>query len=150
MTTQPNIEAIKPLSTDQSDQCRARPLARVQPRIGSNPRREDFKRELSPLWTILDLIALVVFAAALLVSSVHIVAHMGTLAAASYPKVAQATAGTIISVDFYTAVHQWAFIFMAEGAMILFLVMFGMSKDGWRKWVYLTLAIGALMFVFVA
>jgi hypothetical protein len=34
--------------------------------------------------------------------------------------------------------------------MILFLVMFGMSKDGWRKWVYLLLALAALTFVFVA
>lgn len=145
-----DLTRLKPLTTDQYDQARARALERVQQRIGSKPRRADFERELGRLWTVLDVIALVVFGAALLVSSVHIIAHMGKLAAASYGAIGQQQAGTVIGLDFYTAVHQWASIFLAEGAMILFLVMFGMTRAGWRKGVYLALALAALLFVFVA
>jgi hypothetical protein len=143
-------KGLKPLSTEQYDQCRERAQARVKSRIGGKPLREDFRRDLSPLWTILDVLALPVFTPAFIVNSIHIITHMGKLAADSYTAVVQASAGTVIGRDFYTAAHQWAFIFLAEGAMILFLVMFGMSKDGWRKWVYLLLALAALTFVFVA
>lgn len=145
-----DLSRIKSLTTDQYDQCRERAIERVKTRIGGKPNRSDFRRELSPLWTVLDLLALVVFVPAFMVSSIHIITHMGKLAADSYSAVSQATAGTIIGRDLYTAAHQWAFIFLAEGAMILFLVMFGMSKDGWRKWVYFVLAVAALLFVFVA
>jgi len=144
------LDRLKPLTSDQYDQCRAKALDRVQNRIGSRPRRADFVRELGSIVTILDWLALLVFGSALTVSSIHIINHMGQLARASYNTFTQVGAGTVIGADFYTAAHQWAVIPLAEGSMILFLVMFGMSGRTWRKWVYLFLAATAVVFVIVA
>ena len=143
------INDMKALTVDQYDQCRARALERVTKRIGDKPTRAHFERELGRLWTILDIIALVVFLPALAVSSIHIIAHMGHLAESSFEASAQAGAGTILSRDLYVAVHQWALIPLAEGSMILFLVMFGMGT-GWRRWVSFALATLAGVFVLVA
>jgi hypothetical protein len=103
-----DLNGLKPLSTDQYDQCRERALARVKSRIGGRPLREDFRRDLFPLWTILDVLALLVFIPAFMVSSIHIITHMGKLAADSYTAVVQASAGTVIGRDFYTAAHQFS------------------------------------------
>lgn len=145
-----DLSRLKPLTTDQYDQARAKALERVKARIGSKPKRADFERELGRLWTALDAIALLVFSAALIVSSLHIIAHMGKLAEASYRASPQAQAGTVISRDLFVAAHQWALIPLAEGSMILFLVMFGMTRNQWRKWVYFALALIAVVFVIVA
>ncbi len=145
MTT---IEGLKPLTSAQYDDARERALERVAKRIGDKPTRKKFQRELAPLWTVLDIIALVVFIPALLVSSVHIITHMGALANESYQ--IGVGAGTIISRDAYVAIHQWFMIPLAEGSMILFMVLFGLNRHGWRRWVYLALAIVALVFVTVA
>ena len=75
-----------------------------------------------------------------MVSSLHIISHMGKLASTSYTTVSQPIAGSVISRDLYVALHQWMLIPLAEGSMILFLVMFGMSDKNWRKWVYFSLA----------
>lgn len=143
------LSKLKPLTTDQYDACHAKALERVQGRIGNKPRRADFQRELGRLWTVLDILALVVFLAAFIVSSVHIIQHMGKLAADSYGSQSGA-AGILFSLESYTVIHQLALIFLAEGSMILFLVMFGMTSRDWRKWVYLALSMVALVFVFVA
>lgn len=145
-----DLMGLKPLTTNQYDECREKALERVAKRIGDKPTRKQFLRELAPIWTILDLIALVVFIPALLVSSVHIISHMGALANQSYQVAGLSQAGTIISRDAYVAIHQWFMIPLAEGSMILFMVLFGLTKDGWRRWVYLILAVVALLFVTVA
>lgn len=144
------INDLKQLTIAQYDECRARALDRVSKRIGDKPTRQQFQRELGRLWTVLDIIALVVFLPALAVSSIHIISHMGRLAESSYLAGTQASAGTIISRDLFVAVHQWALIPLAEGSMILFLVMFGQSRKGWRRWVYFALAMLAGVFVLVA
>lgn len=144
------INDLKQLTIAQYDECRARALDRVSKRIGDKPTRQQFQRELGRLWTVLDIIALVVFLPALAVSSIHIIAHMGHLAESSYLASTQAAAGTIISRDLFVAVHQWALIPLAEGSMILFLVMFGQTNKGWRRWVYFALAMLAGVFVLVA
>lgn len=144
------INDLKPLTIAQYDECRARALDRVSKRIGDKPTRQQFQRELGRLWSVLDIIALVVFIPALVVSSIHIISHMGHLAETSYLNSVQATAGTVISRDLFVAVHQWMLIPLAEGSMILFLVMFGMSWEGWRRWVYISLALLAGVFVLVA
>lgn len=145
-----SINDLKGLTLDQYETCRQRALERVQKRIGDKPTRKQFQRELGPLWTVLDIIALVVFIPALIVSSIHIIAHMGHLAESSFLAQAQAQAGTVLSRDVYVAAHQWALIPLAEGSMVLFLVMFGMSREGWRRWVYLALALLAGFFVLIA
>lgn len=144
------LNDLKPLTIAQADECRARALERVSKRIGDKPSRNQFKRDLGRLWSVLDILALVVFIPALAVSSIHIISHMGHLAEASYLATAQASAGTVISRDLFVAVHQWALIPLAEGSMILFLVMFGQSREGWRRAVYFALALLAGVFVLVA
>jgi hypothetical protein len=136
------IDKLKPLTTIQYEQCREKALERVKSRIGERPQRATFRRELGPLWTILDAIALLVFIAALAVSSVHIVTHMGSLASQAAPEGGD--------TGLFVFIHQAAFIALAEGSMILFLVMFGISREGWRRWVYLALALLAAVFVLVA
>ena len=69
-----DINDLKELTTAQLDAAREAALKRVQARIGSKPARKDYRREYGPLWTVLDLLALVIFCAALAVSSVHILA----------------------------------------------------------------------------
>jgi hypothetical protein len=75
---------------------------------------------------------------------------MGMLANQSYQVAGLSQAGTIISRDAYVAFHQWGMIPLAEGSMILFMVLFGLTRDGWRRWVYLLLALTALLFVTIA
>lgn len=145
-----NLSDLKQLTIKQYDECRESALVRVGKRIGNKPTREQFQRELGRLWSELDIIALVVFIAALVVSSIHIISHMGHLADSSYLTSAQASAGLIISRDLFVISHQIALIFLAEGSMILFLVMFGMSDKDWRRIVYLVLALLAGVFVLVA
>ena len=144
------LNGLKPLTTDQYDKCREAALQRVQSRIGDKPHRRGFERELGSLWALLDVLGLVVFAAAFAVSSVHIILHMGQLANESYGKLSQSTTGIFIGDDLYTAVHQWGMIFMSECSMILFAVLFGMTRKTRRRWVFLALAIIAAVFVVVA
>lgn len=147
------INDLKPLTLDQYDKCRDAALERVQKRIGDKPTRQQFERELGALWTLLDVIALVVFIPAFIVSSIHIIAHMGKLAQSSFSGSQQANTGFVFSEAIYVGAHQLALIPLAEGSMILFLVMFAMSPGGrkeWRKWVYLLLALLAGVFVLVA
>lgn len=144
-----NLSNLRPITTIQYDECKSRARSRVERNIGERPARSQFARELGRLWTPLDLIALVVFIPALFVSSVHIVTHMGKLAASSYQAANLAQAGIVIDQATYVTIHQLALIPLAEGSMILFMVMFGLSA-GWRRWVYLGLAAVALVFVSVA
>lgn len=143
------INDLKALAVDQYDQCRARALERVSKRIGNKPTRERFERELGALWTILDIIAAVVFVPAFIISSIHIIAHMGHLAESSFSASVQAGAGIVFSQGLYIALHQVMAIPLAEGSLILFLVMFGMG-EGWRRWVSFALAALAGVFVLVA
>ncbi len=144
------LNDLKALTLDQYDGCKAKALERTQRRIGERPTRRQFERELGRLWTVLDILALFVFIPALVVSSIHIISHMGKLAEASYAATGQAAAGTIISQDLFVAAHQWMLIPLAEGSMILFTVLFGLTRANWRRWVFLALAAVAVTFVLVA
>jgi hypothetical protein len=147
MTTTYTLSDLKPLTTNQYDECRERALKRVQSRIGDRPSRQHFERELGRLWTALDSLALVVFICALVVSSAHIMIHMGKVADASF---AISGAGAYMSQSLYVAIHQWALIPLAEGSLILFTVMFSLTGKSWRRWLYLLLALAAVTFVLVA
>lgn len=145
-----NLESLKPLTTLQFDECKDRAVKRVERHLGEKPSRAQFQRELGRLWTVLDLLALVVFIPALLISSIHIVTHVGALSSAAFDGLNQAGSGTVLGKDLFVAAHQWLLIPLAEGSMILFLVMFGVSRDGWRRWVYFLLAALAVVFVLAA
>lgn len=153
-----DLHALKELTGQQYDAAKARAVERVQARLGQKPTREQFKRDLGPLWTALDVLAAVVFIAALAVSSAHIINHMSSLAAASFTTLEQAPAGIVISQNEYTLIHQLGMIALAEASMLLFMTMHGMSAErragrtGWARWfsLPLLLALAAGLFVFVA
>lgn len=148
-----NIELlanVRPLTQEERQAAQAAARAAVIRDAGEKPSREQFKRELGSIFTPLDYLALAVFVPALLVSSVHIIQHMGALAAASLDRQAHYTNGTVIHPDLYVTVHQWALIPLAEASMLLFLVMYAMNSETRRKYVYLGLAIVALVFVAAA
>jgi len=145
-----DIAELKELTTAQLDAAREAALKRVQARIGEKPARKDYRREYGPLWTALDLLALVIFAAALAVSSVHILAYSGHEAAASFDRVQQQPMlGLSLGEDFYGLVHQLGFILLAEAAMLLFFVLYR-TRAGFERWLSLALAIAAMAFVVVA
>lgn len=157
------LKDLKALTTLQRDECKGNAVRRVernigeqpvladfQRHIGERPTREQFSLDLGRLWTALDVLAGVIFVPSLAVSSIHIIAYVGYLANVAYNTIEQTTSGTAFTRELYVAAHQWALIPLAEGSMILFLVMFGVSKDGWRRWVYLLLALLAVGFVLVS
>jgi len=148
--------SIKALTTDQYEQAREKAIERVKSRIGQRPKRDDFKRELGSVFTALDYLAIVVFVAALVISSAHIITHMGLLASNSYS--AEASAGIVLSLTTYTIAHQLAMIFLAEASMLLFMVLHGMTsgqragRGQWTRWFSIPLLLSGIagVFVFVA
>lgn len=141
---------LKELTTSQLDMARTAALARVAGRIGDKPVRKSYRREYGPLWTALDLLALVIFAAALAISSVHILAYSGHEAAASFDRVQQQPMlGLPLDAALYGLVHQLGFILLAEAAMLLFFVLYR-TRHGFERWLSLALAVAAMAFVVVA
>lgn len=140
-----HITDMKQLNTEQYEACRQTALERVKRRVGTRPKRADFQRELGPLWTILDLLALVVFVAAFVISSLHIMEYVSS---------AVSDKGD----GWYITVNQLGYIFLAEAAMVLFMVMHGMTANRRRERpallrpvsVHLLLAITAAVFIFTA
>ena len=149
------LSEMKELTTAQYDKCREQALKRVQSRIGDKPSRNTFQREFGRLWSFLDILALVVFSAALAVSSVHIIQHMSKLSADSY---VLTQAGIIIGNQTYAVVHQIGFILLAEASMLLFMIMHAMNgktrehRPIYTRWISgpLLLALVAMIFVIVA
>lgn len=138
---------LKPLTTEQYDRCREAALRRVQARIGSRPQRQHFEREYARLWSVLDILALIIFIAALAVSSLHILTWSGREAG----RVFDETGVTGWAVDALTfgRIHQLGLIAMSEASILLFTVMFRLTRNRVR-WILLALAIGAVVFVFSA
>lgn len=133
-------------------------------RTGAKPHKAQFAIEAEKPYDMLDLVMLIVFTAAFFISSIHILIHMDKLASNSYDivldeqrenvRVADSEifeAGITINPQFYISSHQIAYIFLAEGSIILFLIMFGQTpKSDFRKYVYLIIAILSIVFVLVA
>lgn len=145
-----NLDDLKELTGQQYDQCKARAIERVQQRIGAKPTRKQYSREYAPLFGILDVLAGLIFIAALAVSSLHILAYSGKEATTSYTTAATAlTAGITVDQHTYSVIHQIGFILLAEAAMLLFFVLF-QTRRGLERWSSLTLALLAMVFVIVA
>lgn len=139
-----DLHSLKPLNSQQYDRAKQQALERIQQRSGDKPTRAQFQRELGPLWTILDLLALVIFIAALAISSLHILEYAGAAATEAY---ASGTGG--VDATLYSSVHKLGFILLAEAAMLLFFVMYRMHS-GFEKWLSAGLAILAVAFVVTA
>jgi hypothetical protein len=157
MTTPFNITDLKPLTTVQYDECREKALSRVKARIGEKPTRDTFKRELGSVTNALDWLALLVFLAALLISSVHIIQFMTTQAIASY-HVPDSAPGVVIHPNLWAVIHQIGAILLAESATILFMTIHRINGDKREKprfpfkqlSIPLGLAVLAALFVFLA
>jgi hypothetical protein len=136
-----NLSGLKPLTTPQYDQCKASALERIRAHIGEQPSRKQFERELGPLWSVLDILAVVIFVAALLISSLHIMDYVG-----------QAVG------EENTLINQVGYIFLAEASLILFMTLHGLTakRRQRRTWylrhvsIHLLLAATAAVFIFVA
>jgi hypothetical protein len=145
-----DISKMKELTTAQMDVARENALQRVKTRIGDKPVRSAYRREFGALWTSLDVLALVIFVAALAISSLHILAYAGKEAASSYDRVAAAALlGIQIDSNLYGVFHQLGFIALSESAMLLFFVLYR-SGRGVERWLSLALALAAMAFVVVA
>lgn len=124
-TKELTLKDVRGLSTAQYDACKEAAITRIKGRAGERPNRRQFARQLEPLWNVLDVFALIVGLAALLVSSAHILAHAGEQAAVSYNGIAieEGFAGDMWSRLVYGQAHQYGLIALSESAMILFMVM---------------------------
>jgi hypothetical protein len=137
--TELTLADVQPLSATQRDEAQIEAVARIRSLAGGRPTRAQFRREHERLWGIPQLFAAVIFAMAAVVSSIHIAQRMATVS------------GDV--GGWYTIAHQVTYIFMAELAMITFLVMFGVTRrnggftQNWRRYVYAALALAAAVFV---
>lgn len=150
-----DLDGLKPLTSNQYDGCKTKAIDRLKKRVGDKPTRKQFKREYSPLVTVLDYVALVVFIAALAVSSTHIMQLAAQEAAASYKLI---QTGWQFDQNTYTVIHQLGLIALAEASAILFLVMHNLtagnraSRPVWLRPVGLFgfMAVCSAAFVFAA
>ncbi len=126
---EPTLTKIRGLTNREYDACRDEAIERVKAKAGVKPQRKDFQRNYEPLFSVLDIFALLVGLSAWAVSSAHILIHTGQMAYASYQTVDKsAYAGTLWDATLYGNLHQIGFIVLAETAMILFAVMWSASK----------------------
>src|SRR5436190_5704456 len=100
-----SLNDLRQLTTLQFDECKDRATKRVTRHLGERPSRAAFQRELGRLWTVLDLLAVVVFLPALLISSIHIVTHVGALSSAAFDSLNQASSGTVLTRVLFVAAH---------------------------------------------
>lgn len=140
------LSDLKPLSSAARDDARARAIRRVMKLAGPRPIRQRFAVEYARLFGVLDWLAAFVFISALVISSLNIISHMGRLASAAY---VASPAGIAIPRSAAVVLTQAFSIPLAEFSMVAFMVMFGMAR-GWRRYVYLALALLATGFLLVA
>lgn len=149
------LDDIQQLTLDQYDNCKALVVQRVQNLIGPKPTRKELSRDEGQLLTPLDWIAFAVFIPAFIVSSVHIINHVGKMASTSFQS-AQYTVGITFETWLYTVIHQVGFVFLAEASMLLFLVTWRMTLKPETKWYHFTpmtnllLSVVAMIFVIVS
>ncbi len=140
---------LKTLTSKQYDDAKNKALQRIQNRIGEKPTRAQFKREYGRIWNTLDILAIIIFIAALAISSVHILAYAGQQANSSFVHSAVGVLGIQLADTSYGVIHQIGFILLAESAMLLFFVLARTSK-GYDRYLSGLLAVAAVAFVFTA
>lgn len=161
ISTVDSIRQVQPLSVAQYEQAKLEAEQAVRAKAGKRPKRSDFAFEAAPIWSLWDIPALIIMLAALLLSSAHIMTHMGKQAAETYP-LATRLVGDLWDRATYGRVHQYAALAMAEAAVLLFMMLFAAlpkprsgdywDRAGWlgQKALFLVLAVGAGLFVFNA
>jgi hypothetical protein len=147
--TELTMTNLRPLTSTQYDNAREKALQRVSARIGERPTRKQFQREYAPLLTILDVLALVVFIAALAISTTHILQYVQAQAAAAYHFDGD---GINMTLTDFTAVKQISAIALAESAVVLFGTMHALIAhrlSGWRRYVTFPMVIAGMSAIFV-
>lgn len=150
------LKALRPLTQEERQTAQAAARAAVIRDAGDRPERRQFQRELGSSFTLLDYLALVVFVAALAISSAHIIQYMKAEATESYQ--AGTSAGLYISQNVYALTHEIGAILLAESAAILFMTMHSMTSAGRANRRYglrylsipLVLALMSAIFIFTA
>src|SRR5690554_5270039 len=122
------LNQLKPLTAAQHDRCKERAPQRINNRAADKPTRTALYRAMESVWCVVDVVALVIFVAALAISSLHILSYAGDAANLAY-----ASSSSGISADLYSNVHKGGFIALAEAAMLLFFVLFRM-QPGRERW----------------
>jgi hypothetical protein len=156
------LNDVQPLTVAQYETCKDRAGAVLRQHAGRKPHRADYEADRAPLWSLWDVPAVVIMAAALLLSTAHVMTHMGKLAAETYPA-ASGIAGDVWDLATYGRVHQYAAIALAEAAVLLFVMLFKNVSlprrgSGFRDYAgpvtlgatFLALAVMAALFVFNA
>lgn len=147
------LSLLRPLTLSQYDDCKVSTVNRVKKLIGEKPERKKMQRDMGPLLNPLDWLAIVVFIAAFLISSLHILTHIGSLSKMIYR---EQNFGISISENFSIITHQVGFIFLAESSMLLFMTTYRISLRRsaklWQKIlnVYLVLSLTAMVFIILA
>jgi hypothetical protein len=149
------LENLKPLSGTQYDRAKQSAISRIQKRIGEKPTLEQFRREYTSIFNVLDVPYLIIFIAALLVSALHIFDYVSVAAGTHYSHVEYVT-GIRIGHWEYVAIQQVAFLLLAEFSMITFFTVWRVrtaqdDADGRQKFGYLSfwLALISALFVIV-
>jgi hypothetical protein len=83
--TSNSVAQVKPLTGRERELAAQRAADIVRQRIGERPVRRTFEREHGALFGMLDALALVVFVAALAISSMHILQYMAAAAVRQPP-----------------------------------------------------------------
>lgn len=132
--TEVALTKVRGLTNREYDMCRDEAIGRVKAKAGDKPQRKDFLRNYEPLFSILDIFALLVGLSAWVISSAHILIHAGQMSFTSYQTVDKAAyAGTLWDATLYGNLHQIGFIVLSETAMILFAVMWAANKPARRQ-----------------
>ena len=140
------LQAIRPLTAQQREAARQAAIGLIKQRNGDRPTRAQFMREHGRAWDVLDLLAVIIFLAALAVSSVHIFQHMAHIVG----PVELVAGGIEISSGAWVALHQIGYLALSESAMILFIVMARTTRVKWLMGVFYALSMLSAAFVVVA
>jgi len=156
------LSDIQPLEVAQYEVMKSRAGDVLREHAGRKPHRADYEADREPVWGIWDVPAVVIMLAALLLSTAHVMTHMGKLAAETYPASA-AIAGDLWDMATYGRIHQYGAIALAEASVLLFVMLFKHVSlpnrgSGFRAYAgpitlgatFLVLAVMAALFVFNA
>jgi hypothetical protein len=131
------IQALKPiksLNVSQFTVCQEEARNDVLRRIGEEPRREDFLRQLS--WRAVmqpnDIFGVILFLVLLSISLIHMITFTGSLAKASFDAVTDTNGGIFLVLQTWVIAHQLAFFAFSELGVLFFYIRHSMGYIRWR------------------
>lgn len=152
--TNNTVDEIKPLTLTQYHNCKDTAKNRIYALNGHKPTKKGLAREQLPLTNLLDWLALIVFFAAFIVSSLHILEHVGSISENAY-QISESGLLKHVNKDFYIILSQIGMVFLAEASMLLFMTRWYIETKGETNYlkclnVSFVLSIMAMVFVLYA